>query len=118
LKKLVMLRPCRTTFNPGATSSLCPLFQPQTPSRAAGSFPGPKTVIHCNRVDACYWRDHGHRMIAGETRSPASFCAATVAFRRFVVRIGGQKVWYEGPKNSLPGDLVFSVSFQWLKLNS
>jgi len=40
LKKLVMLRPCRATFNPGATSSLCPLPQPQTPSRAAGSFNG------------------------------------------------------------------------------
>ncbi len=36
-----MLRPCRTTFNPDATSSLCPLIQPQTPSRAAGSFTGP-----------------------------------------------------------------------------
>jgi len=42
-KKLVMLCPCRTTFNPGATFSLCPLPQPQTPSRAAGSFFGPKT---------------------------------------------------------------------------
>jgi hypothetical protein len=45
LKKLVMLRPCRTTFNSGAISSLRPLPQPQTPSRAAGSFSGLITVV-------------------------------------------------------------------------
>lgn len=42
MKKLVMLCPCRTTFNPGAISSLRPLPQPQMPSRAAGSFHGAK----------------------------------------------------------------------------
>ena len=36
-----MLCPCRATFNPGANPSLRPLPQPQTPSRAAGSFLGP-----------------------------------------------------------------------------
>ena len=45
LKKFVMLRPCWTTFNPGASSSLCPLVQPQTPSRAAGSFTGPEPAF-------------------------------------------------------------------------
>ena len=45
LKKFVMLRTCRTTFNPGASSSLCPLVQPQTPSRAAGSFTGPEPAF-------------------------------------------------------------------------
>ncbi|WP_210184068.1 hypothetical protein, partial [Ensifer sp. LC54] len=39
-KKLVMLCPCRTTFNSGPNSSRDTLPQPQTPSRAAGSFNG------------------------------------------------------------------------------
>jgi hypothetical protein len=56
LKKLVMLRPCRTTFNPGATFSLCPLPQPQTPSRAAGSFNGPSQSKISEDLNVCWWR--------------------------------------------------------------
>ena len=49
--------PCRTTFNPGASSSLCPLVQPQTPSRAAGSFSGPQTDILSRRAHRAH---HGN----------------------------------------------------------
>ena len=40
-----------TTFNPGADSSLHPLPQPQTPSRAAGSFIGPFAEVYSSSWD-------------------------------------------------------------------
>jgi hypothetical protein len=40
LKKPVMLCRCTTTLNASETTGLCPLPQPQAPSRAAGSFVG------------------------------------------------------------------------------
>ncbi|MER9124684.1 hypothetical protein NKH81_16575, partial [Mesorhizobium sp. M0959] len=38
----VMLCRCRATLNAGAMLGLCPLPQPQAPSRAAGSFTASK----------------------------------------------------------------------------
>lgn len=63
LKKPVMLCRCRTTLNASATSGLCPLPQPQTPSRASGFVLRPPSEIDLrkNLIGARAGSSHGIR---------------------------------------------------------